>query len=40
MTSSEMNRKAIIQPTLSTSEPDVAPPGNLKLESVEAVING
>lgn len=39
MTSSEMNRKAIIQPTLSTSEPDV-PPGNLKNGSIEAVING
>jgi hypothetical protein len=29
MTSSEMNRKAIIQPTLSTSEPNV-PPGNFE----------
>jgi hypothetical protein len=32
MTSSEMNRKAIIQPTLSTSELDIAP-GNLKLKA-------
>lgn len=39
MTGSEINRKVMIQPTLSTSEPDI-PPGNLKSESIEAVING